>query len=154
MLNADFDFVRYLDELKAKGLNVTRTFSGVYCEDDQSFQIKHNTLAPARGRLFAPWARSSTPGNAGGGNKFDLGRWDENYFQRLKSLAQASRRGIVVELVLFCPFYEDRMWNISPMNARNNIGGLGTMPRSRSTRSSTPRCSYCTRRWSPRSVRN
>ena len=70
--------------MKAKGLNLTRTFSGVYCEDEQSFQIKHNTLAPARGRLIAPWARSATPGNADGGNKFDLGRWDEAYFRRLK----------------------------------------------------------------------
>ncbi|MGO9108613.1 MAG: alpha/beta hydrolase family protein [Thermoguttaceae bacterium] len=130
VLNLDFDYVRYLDELKAEGLNLTRTFSGVYCEDDQSFQIKHNTLAPARGRLIAPWARSTMPGNADGGNKFDLDRWDEAYFRRLKDfLTQAGRRGIVVEMVLFCPFYEDRMWNLSPMNARNNVRGLGAMPR-------------------------
>ena len=130
MLNLDFDYVRYLDELKAKGLNLTRTFSGVYCEDEQSFQIKHNTLAPARGRLIAPWARSTTLGSADGGNKFDLGRWDEAYFRRLKGfLGEASRRGIVVEFVLFCPFYEDPMWHLSPMNARNNTRGLGAMPR-------------------------
>jgi len=130
VLNLEFDYVRYLDELKAIGLNLTRTFSGVYCEDEQSFQIKNNTLAPAHGRLIAPWARSATPGNADGGNKFDLGRWDESYFRRLKDfLSRASRRGIVVELVLFCPFYEDRMWSLSPMNARNNTRGLGTMPR-------------------------
>ena len=97
---------------------------------NQSFHIKHNTLAPARGRLLAPWARSQTPGDAGYGNKFDLGRWDEAYFRRLKDfLTAAGRRGVVVELVLFCPFYEDPMWNLSPMNARNNTAGLGTMPR-------------------------
>ncbi len=130
VLNLDFDYLRYLDELKSKGLNLTRTFSGVYCEDEPSFKIKHNTLAPARGRLIAPWARSVVPGNADGGNKFDLDRWDEAYFRRLKEfLTQAGRRGIVVELVLFCPFYEDPMWHLSPMNAGNNTRGLGTMPR-------------------------
>jgi hypothetical protein len=130
VLNLDFDYVPYLDEVKAKGLNLTRTFSGVYCEHEQSFQIKHNTLAPARGRLIAPWGRSATPGSADGGNKFDLGRWDDAYFRRLKDfMSEASRRGIVVEFVLFCPFYEDAMWNLSPMNARNNTRGLGTMPR-------------------------
>ena len=130
VLNLDFNYVRYLDELQAQGLNLTRTFSGVYCEADQSFQIKHNTLAPARGRLIAPWARSATPGSADGGAKFDLGRWDDAYFRRLKDyLSAAGRRGIVVELVLFCPFYEDPMWDLSPMNARNNTRGFGTMPR-------------------------
>ena len=32
VLNPDFDYVKYLDELNADGLNLTRTFSGVYCE--------------------------------------------------------------------------------------------------------------------------
>src|SRR4051794_12560615 len=32
VLNLDFDTGRYLDELGAKGLNLTRTFSGVYRE--------------------------------------------------------------------------------------------------------------------------
>ena len=40
-------------------------------------------------------------------------------------MAQAARRGIVVELVLFCPFYEDAMWNLSPMKAENNVNGVG-----------------------------
>jgi hypothetical protein len=130
VLNADFDNVRYLDELKAKGLNLTRTFSGVYCEDAKSFNIKNNTLAPARDKLVCPWARSATPGYANGGNKFDLTKWDEAYFRRLKDfVAQADKRGIVVELALFCPFYENAMWNLSPMNARNNVNDLGQMPR-------------------------
>jgi hypothetical protein len=130
VLNGDFDYVRYLAELQAKGLNLTRTFSGVYCEDAKSFNIKNNTLAPAAGKLVCPWARSSTPGYANGGNKFDLVRWDEAYFRRLKDfVAQAGKRGVVVELVLFCPFYEDAMWNISPMNARNNVNNVGQMPR-------------------------
>ncbi len=130
VLNLDFDYRPYLAELESNGLNLTRTFSGVYCESPASFGIRGNPLAPKPGRLIAPWARSDQPGYANGGNKFDLARWDEEYFRRAKDfVAEAGRRGVVVELVLFCPFYEDDMWNLSPMNARNNVQGLGAMPR-------------------------
>jgi hypothetical protein len=130
VLNGDFDFLPYLKELGARGLNLTRAFSGAYCEAPGDFKIQHNTLAPLPGRLVAPWARSDTPGYAGGGMKFDLTRWNDAYFRRLKEFVrQAGERGVVVELVLFCPFYEDSMWNLSPMNAANNINGVGPVPR-------------------------
>jgi len=130
VLNLDFDFIPYLETLKAAGLNLTRTFSGVYCESPASFGIKGNPLAPKTGRLIAPWARSSTPGYANGGNKFDLTKFDPAYFERLKAfVAEAGKRGIVVELVLFCPFYEDEMWDLSPMKASNNVNGIGNMVR-------------------------
>jgi hypothetical protein len=129
VLNADFDYVRYLDELKARGFNLTRTFSGVYREVPGSFKIEHNTLAPKPDRFVCPWPRTDTPG-AADGNKFDLSKWDPDYFTRLKDfLTQASKRGIVVEFVLFCPFYEESMWRVDPMNAANNINGVGKVPR-------------------------
>ena len=40
VLNLDFDFISNLDELKSHGLNLTRTFSGVYCELPGNFKIK------------------------------------------------------------------------------------------------------------------
>lgn len=130
VLNRDFDGVKYLDELHRHGLNLTRTFTGVYCEDARAFGITRNTLAPLDGKLLGPWGRSDKPGYAGGGNTFDLAAWDDAYFKRLKEfLTQAGKRGIVVELVLFCPFYEDAMWKLSPMNAANNVNGLGAVPR-------------------------
>jgi hypothetical protein len=50
------------------------------------------------------------------------------YLARGKQLAfPAGKRGIVVELVLFCPFYEDSMWKLSPMNAANNVNGVGNV---------------------------
>src|SRR5216117_518785 len=107
VLNLDFDYVKYLDTLAKDGLNLTRTFSGAYCEPSGSFNIRSNTLAPARGRFISPWARSDTPGYPNGGNKFDLSKWNEDYFTRLKQfVSEASRRGIVVEFTLFCPFYD------------------------------------------------
>lgn len=130
VLNLDFDYGPYLDELQTHGLNLTRTFSGAYCEPPGAFSITGNTLAPREGRLICPWARSSEPGYANGGNKFDLEQWDPAYFDRLKDfVAEAGKRGVVVELVLFCPFYEDSMWDLSPMKASNNVNGIGQMPR-------------------------
>jgi hypothetical protein len=130
VLNRAFDYRRYLDALQSHGFNLTRTFSGAYCEAAGAFNIERNTLAPAQGDLLCPWARSGTPGYGNGGNKFDLTSWDPAYFQRLADFViEAGRRGIVVELVLFCPFYEDSMWDLSPMNSRNNVNGIGGMPR-------------------------
>jgi len=130
VLNADFNYKKYLQTLQWHGFNLTRTFSGAYCEPVGAFKIEDNTLAPAKERFICPWARSSTPGYANGGNKLDLTKWDPVYFARLRDfVAEASKCGVVVELVLFCPFYEDQMWNLSPMNAANNINGIGTMKR-------------------------
>ena len=130
VLNRDFDYVPYLDELHSKGLNHTRTFSGTYREVPASFGITENTLAPKPNRYLAPWARSTTPGYFDGGNKFDLSHWDEAYFVRLRDfVAQAARRGIVVEVNLFCPFYDEDLWQANPLNSRNNINGIGKCSR-------------------------
>ena len=130
LLNLDFDYVKYLETLRADGLNLTRTFTGAYVEPQGAFNIAKNTLAPARNRFICPWARSDTPGYANGGNKFNLTRWDEAYFKRLKDfVAQAAKRGVVVEVVLFCPFYGEPQWRLSPQNATNNVNGVGKVAR-------------------------
>jgi hypothetical protein len=130
VLNGDFDTIPYLDELHARGLNLTRTFSGTYREVPGSFKIVKNTLAPTPDKYITPWPRTQTTGAADGGNKFDLARWNDAYFERLrKFVAAASDRGIVVELVLFCPFYEENLWDINPMNPRNNVNGLPSIGR-------------------------
>jgi hypothetical protein len=130
VLNLDFDYVKYLDTLAQDKLNLTRTFVGSYVEPSGAFNIAQNTLAPVSGRFVCPWARSGTSGYANGGNKFDLTIWDDAYFKRLNDfVAQAAVRGVVVEINLFCPFYEDSQWQLSPQNAANNINGLGNVAR-------------------------
>jgi hypothetical protein len=126
VLNRDFDYHRYLDELRARGFNLTRTFAGTYREVPGSFGIRGNTLAPAPGSFVCPWARGAVPGAADGGNKFDLEAFDPAYFARLEDfIREAGKRGIVVELVLFCTLYDDDLWAVSPMNPRNNVQGIG-----------------------------
>ncbi|MCX8108116.1 MAG: hypothetical protein N3G20_04860 [Verrucomicrobiae bacterium] len=130
VINLDFDYVRYLYRLAADGMNYTRVFSGAYVEPEGAFNITRNTLAPKPGRFICPWARSDQPGYANGGNKFDLSKWDNAYFVRLRDFVKrASEASIVVEVTLFCPMYEDAQWRLSPMNAANNVNNIGAVAR-------------------------
>ncbi|WP_165251232.1 glycoside hydrolase family 5 protein [Paludisphaera soli] len=127
VLNLDFDQRAYLDELQRHGLNNTRTFAGTYRETPGSFNIRDNTLAPKPGRFASPWLLVSKPGEP---EKFDLDRYDDAYFERLKQfLTLAAERGVVVEYDLFCVLYDDGLWAINPMNAANNVNGEGKCPR-------------------------
>ena len=138
VVNLDFNYVPYLDELARDRLNLTRTWVGSYLEvrkdyDPQNgaYAIDKNTLAPEPGRFVCPWQRTSVPGAADGRNKFDLSKWNPGYFSRLRDfLRQAGKRGIVVELDLFCSYYTDELWSVSPLNARNNVNGIGDVSRS------------------------
>src|SRR5688572_24546706 len=130
VLNLDFDYKKYLRTLAADGMNNTRVFTGSYVEPQGAFNIARNTLAPAENKFIAPWARSSTPGYPNGGNKFDLSKWDKSYFARLKDfMREAEKNGVIVEMNLFCPFYEESQWKLSPQNAANNINNLGNIAR-------------------------
>jgi hypothetical protein len=124
LLNGPFDFERYFDALQRDRLNLTRTFAGLYYEVPGDFGITANTLAPQPREYVGPYARSNQAGALDGLNKFDLSRWNTAYFDRLKRFFQAaSDRGIVVEFTLFCVYYQDRMWNLSPLHPANNIQG-------------------------------
>ena len=139
MLNLDFDFMPYLDELHARGFNLTRTFSGTYREVPGSFKIANNTLAPRPGRYRL--ARRH-PGQRRR-NKFDLDRWDDAYFRRLKDVRRRRRR----------PRDRRRVRPVLPVLRGDPLGRQPDERReqrqrrrrdaraTRSTRSSTPSCS-------------
>jgi hypothetical protein len=123
VLNRDFDYHRYLITIESEGLNYTRLFAGSYVEvPAKSFGILRNDLAPAPVRFLAPWSRSETPGYTGGGNKFDLEKWDTEFFMRYRDfLSEASKRGIAVEVTLFSAHYDEAQWQMSALNPVNNI---------------------------------
>lgn len=124
VMNPDFDYTIYLETLQKDGLNLTRTMTGGYFEPDGAFNISSNTLAPDPLKYLCPWKRVGTE------LKFDLTQWNPDYFVRLKDfMAQAQKHGIIVELALFCPFYEEIQWVLSPFNIKNNVNSLGDIPR-------------------------
>lgn len=131
VVNTGFDYITYLNTLSSDGLNMTRTFSGAYYEPGNAFNISNNTLAPGPDQFICPWTRTDTgSGPKEGRLKFDLGKWNELYFTRLKAFMKAAQeRNIIVEFTFFCPFYDESQWLLSPMNAKNNVNGKGTVAR-------------------------
>lgn len=128
VLNGDFDYEVYLSALAEDGLNYTRIFAGTYFEPQGAFGISKNTLAPRPESVVTPWARLDEEGGDPG--KFDLERWNEAYFQRLRAFVRAAAdRGIVVEVTSFSSVYGDAQWDIHPMNPNNNVNDTGAIDR-------------------------
>jgi len=123
VVNARFDYVKYLDALAEYGLNYTRIYPGAMIEKVGSW-LPEDTLAPGAD-LIVPWARADEDGYICGGKKFDLDTWDPAYFARLRDfLAQAAMRNIIVEICFFNCQYETQ-WPYSPLYKGNNIQGVG-----------------------------
>lgn len=123
VMNADFDYEKYLLTLKNAGLNYTRIFLGPYSEmGDNTFGITNNTMNPKPESWVTPWVKESAT------NKYDLTKWNESFFNRLKAfVSKASENGIVVEVTLFTSYYTNHQWSTSPFNPKNNVQGFDSI---------------------------
>jgi hypothetical protein len=126
VINLDFDYIPFLDRLQEYGMNLTRIYPGGYVEIKDMY-TKGNPLGPAHDRFILPWKKSSEEGaNPNLGKyKYDLDKWDDVYFKRLKDFVfQAASRKIVVEIAFFNGMYDDR-WAMQPLYHTNNIQAVG-----------------------------
>jgi hypothetical protein len=124
VINMDFDYVTYLNALAAYGMNYTRIWPGG-CIEVVGEYYSGNTAGPRPSRTILPWQRSSVPSCVYGGNKYDLDKWNPEFFARLKDyVIKAGERGIVVEVNFFNSQYSHR-WPLHPMYYENNIQGVG-----------------------------
>lgn len=128
----DFDYERYLDFMAGHGHNFMRLWRW---EQAQWMQF-----VPATTLIrYAPMAYERTgAGEALDGRpKFDLTRFNQAYFDRLRQrVVMAGRRGIYVSVMLFQGFSVEQKgtkgvdpqkgnaWDGHPYNARNNINGI------------------------------
>ncbi len=118
VLNSRFDYKKYLATLAADGLNHTRIFTGLYREVPGSFNISRNTLAPEEADFLSPFVRDAA-------GVYDLQAWNVAYFTRLKDfLAEAEKRGIIVEVCVTTTHYNETHWKLTPW--QNNRNGIGT----------------------------
>ncbi len=127
VINLDFDYIPFLDRLHEFGMNLTRIYPGAYIEMKDMYK-EGNPLGPAPDRFILPWAKSGEEGaNPDLGKfKYDLDKWDPEYFSRLKDFVrQASQRNIIVEIAFFNGMYADR-WTMQPLYHTNNLQGIGT----------------------------
>ncbi|WPU93586.1 hypothetical protein SNE25_30165 [Mucilaginibacter sabulilitoris] len=140
VINSTPEYKKYFDVLQQHHFNLTRIFTGSYLESNYyqdapdsarklNWEEEQNTLSVRPGKLIAPWARSNVQGYINSGNKFDLDRWDAQYFLRLRDFCrEASSRGIVVEIVLFSANYSPSNWMNSPLNQQNNVNQTEDVP--------------------------
>jgi len=131
VIDRDFDFVKYLDFLAENGLNLTRIYPGGMFEPPDKY-LPGNPLGPKPGRQILPWARSpqagADPALAEPGKlsfRFDLDRWNPDYFTRLKAFVEhAGKKDIVVEVAFFNGMYAD-CWPLMALYHGNNIQNVG-----------------------------
>jgi len=124
VISRKFDYVKYLNMLAEYGLNYTRIYPGAFVEPEGVWMPEDN-MAPGLD-VIVPWARSNVPGYLCGGNKFDLDKWDPEYFARLNDfLAEAGSRGIIVEICFFNCMHGESFWRCCPLHKDANIQGVG-----------------------------
>ncbi len=111
-----FDFDWYLDLLEGLGHNFVRLWTWGLLRTHWNAQ---DVVSPF------PWARTG-PGLARDGRpKFDLLRYDEGYFERLRTrVAAAQARGIYVSVMLFesCAIGEPRA-DVQVFSQENSVNG-------------------------------
>jgi hypothetical protein len=123
---APFDFDAYLDFLVRHDHNFIRLWRWELVMWDTKANnektAKHLVAAPH------PWARTG-PGSAlDGKSKFNLDRFDDAYFQRLRQRVRAARdRGICVSVMLFEGWGLQHVadaWKAHPFHPSNHVNGL------------------------------
>lgn len=119
VINRPFDYIAYLNDHAARGLNFTRTF--LLFRELQTQYNPYSTCKPETADFITPYPLAV----AGEVNLkkvvYDLNRWNPEYFSRLKSfLKAASDRGILVELTLFSNTYSNDVWVLNPLHSERN----------------------------------
>ncbi len=127
VLNRPFRFERYVADAADKSQTQTRLF--LLFREFQSARNPYSTCKPESTDYIAPFQRTG-PGRASDGlSKYDLARWNPEFFDRLhRFMALTSERGIVVEAVLLSNAYADEVWAVNPLNAANNVNDVEAIP--------------------------
>ncbi|MBC7327919.1 cellulase family glycosylhydrolase [bacterium] len=115
-----FPWNAYLDFLQKHNHNFIRLWRWEF----PKFQFKGMPVFYAEPQ---PWARTG-PGVAKDGKpKYDLTKFNEAYFRRLRARVEsAQKRGIYVSIMLFI---WGEFWEYHPFNTENNINGINSNQR-------------------------
>jgi hypothetical protein len=120
-----FDYHAYLDFLTEHGHNFIRLWRWEQFKSQAAGGNVHLCMTPQ------PWARTGPGAATDGKPRFDLERFDEAYFDRLRDrVVAAGQRGIYVAVMLFdgwalhlspAPDHVEG----HPFHAANNVNGIG-----------------------------
>jgi len=125
---ASFDFDAYLDFLDRYGHNFIRLWTW----ESVTWDTRGNSAAwRKKAPHFAtpqPWPRTGKGKALDGKPKFDLSRYDPEYFTRLRTrVAAANQRGIYVSIMLFEGWamqHAPKAWEGHPFHPANNVNGI------------------------------
>ena len=119
----DYEYVRFLDAQKARGLNFARIWLWWGAE-----QLDWEILGA---KTIGPYMRTG-PGLANDGKpKYDLTKFNPAFFERLVDLCkQAHKRGIYLHLIIMDGWMlkHEKLWNVHAYNRDNNINGVDGDP--------------------------
>ena len=123
VINRPFDYRKYLSHCRENGQNYTRLFLLF-----RELQTPVNPFSPCKPEstdYISPYVRSG-PGKAADGLlKYDLDRWNPEFFQRLHDFMEyASECGVIVEVTLFSNSYTDDLFSLIPFGKNANIYGI------------------------------
>jgi hypothetical protein len=127
VINRNFDYQAYLDQMATEGLRLTRLF--VLFRELQTNLNPYSPCKPESTDYVAPYLRTG-PGLALDRlPKYDLEQWNPEFFARLHGfLGTAMDKGVIVELTLLSNVYSETVWALSPLHGDNNINSIGTVP--------------------------
>ena len=123
---APFDFDTYLDFMGKHGHNFIRLWTW----ETVTWNTKSNRLGTAQIHNAAPqpYARTGPDQALDGKPRFDLAKYNPEYFARLRSRVTAARdRGIYVSIMLFegwATQFAPDAWKGHPFNGANNVNGI------------------------------
>ena len=129
LLNGEsWDLASYFDYLAHNNHNFTRLWAWEQSPwmFDSNGQVTYS---------LQPFERTGSSPALDGGAKFDLARFNQAYFDQLRSrVIQAGQRGIYVSVILFEGFSSQRRvrevnpWLADPFQRDNNINGIDADP--------------------------
>jgi Family of unknown function (DUF6298) len=117
-----FDYNRYLEELVRYGHNLVRLWTWEF-----TFR-GHDPCSAVVPVLPQPWLRTGPERAPDGLPRFDLTRFDPEYFARLRERVEAAKaRGIYVAVMLFegfGPQFTPGAWRYHPFQHENNVNDV------------------------------
>ncbi|NQU10325.1 cellulase family glycosylhydrolase [bacterium] len=127
VINRPFRFERYLAEAAEKSQTLTRLF--LLFRELQSDRNPYSTCKPESPDYIAPFPRTGGGRALDGQPRYDLTRWNPEFFDRLhRFLSLASEHGIIVEVTLFSNTYAPAIWALNPLHHQNNINDPEEIP--------------------------
>jgi len=123
-LDADFDYERMFDSHKARGLNLIRVplFDGRSSSGTNIYVVPYLRTGPGLAKDGKP--------------KYDLTRFNEQFFHRVRTMCKAAkRRGIYLQLIMVdtCTPKRPAHWREHAYQRDNNINGMDADPRNTGT---------------------